>query len=178
MPEDIINEEEIIANEPEELSEHEEEIAHEELSEREEEIAHEELSEDNTDALKEEILFLKQQISELEAAKKEQERMLGEISDLHALFPEADLEEIPESVWESVKKGCSLPAAYALYQRRAQAEAERIAKINSKNASSSPGTAGKNTANEYFSPDEVRKMSSAEVHANYSKIKESMKKWM
>ena len=140
--------------------------------------ASEEPPKENIETLKEEILLLKNQISELESTKKAQERMLEEISDLHALFPEADIEAIPEGVWESVKNGCPLPAAYALYQKRVQAEADRIAKINSKNASCSPGTAGKNTVSEYFSPDEVRKMSHAEVHANYSKIKESMKKWM
>ena len=167
MPEEIINVEEVISEEP--LSE--------EVIETSEPLA-ETPAEDNIDTLKEEILNLRAQISELESTKKAQERMLEEISDLHSLFPTVDIEAIPESVWESVKKGCSLPAAYALYQKRAEAEAERIAKINDKNASSSPGVAGKNTASEYFSPDEVRKMSKAEVHANYSKIKESMKKWI
>lgn len=133
---------------------------------------------ESVEVLKEEILALRQQISELEETKRAQERMIEEISDLYTLFPEADLEKIPESVWTSVKNGCNLPAAYALYQKRAEAEAERIAKINTENASRSPGIAGKNTAGEYFSPEEVRKMSRAEVHANYSKIKESMKKWM
>ena len=133
---------------------------------------------ESIDVLKEDIRTLKEQIAELEAAKQAQERMLEEISDFHALFPEADLEAIPEEVWASVKNGQPLAAAYALYQRRAEAEMARIAKINAKNASRSAGIAGKNTAGEYFTPDEVRKMSRAEVHANYSKIKESMKKWM
>ena len=68
--------------------------------------------------------------------------------------------------------------ARALATKRMVAEAKRIAEINAKNAKKSPGAAGKDTAGEYFSPEDVRRMSRAEVHANYSKIKDSMKKWM
>ena len=94
------------------------------------------------------------------------------------LFPDVPVEELPDEVWESVRAGAPLAAAYALYEKKKYAEAKRIAAINAKNASRSPGAAGTDTASEYFTPDEVRRMSRAEVHANYSKIKESMKKWM
>ena len=114
----------------------------------------------------------------LEELKRAQNRILAEIGDFVALFPEIPIEEIPDTVWESVKQGAPLAASYALYEKRMVAEAKRIAEINAKNAKKSPGAAGKDTAGEYFSPEDVRRMSRAEVHANYSKIKDSMKKWM
>ena len=130
------------------------------------------------DALKAEIEHLKEQIEKLEELKRAQNRILAEIGDFVSLFPEIPIEEIPDTVWESVKQGAPLAASYALYEKRMVAEAKRIAEINAKNAKKSPGAAGKDTAGEYFSPEDVRRMSRAEVHANYSKIKDSMKKWM
>lgn len=123
------------------------------------------------------ITTLKEQISVLERARESQEKMIAEFSDFTSLFPEVNVSCIPENVWESVKNGTSLAAAYALYEKRAEAERLKIEKINSINSARSAGVAGKNTANEFFTPDDVRKMSRAEVHANFSKIKNSMKKW-
>ena len=132
---------------------------------------------ENIESLKEVIFDLQAKISNLEAEKKAQERILEEIGDFNSLFPEVSIDEIPESIWESVKKGTSLAASYALYEKRKLAEAQRIAKINESNAKRAAGVAGVHTANEYFSPDEVRKMSRSEVHANFAKIRKSMEKW-
>ena len=129
-------------------------------------------------SLLEEISTLKEQIAKLEALKQTEARILAEIGDFVALFPDGPVEELPDEVWESVRAGAPLAASYALYERKRAAKAKRVAAINQKNASRSPGAAGTDTASEYFTPDEVRRMSRAEVHANYSKIKESMKKWM
>ncbi|MBQ7375506.1 MAG: hypothetical protein IJW52_01305 [Clostridia bacterium] len=133
---------------------------------------------ETVDSLLSEIAALKEQIARLEALKQTEARILAEIGDFVVLFPDVPVEELPDEVWESVRAGAPLAAAYALYEKKKYAEAKRIAAINAKNASRSPGAAGTDTASEYFTPDEVRRMSRAEVHANYSKIKESMKKWM
>jgi len=127
--------------------------------------------------MKSTIKTLREQISELERARDAQEQMLGQLGDFASLFPSVDIDSIPESVWETVKKGTSLAAAYALYEKRTEAERAKIEKINSINSLKSAGVAGKNTANEFFTPDDVRKMSHTEVHANFSKIKKSMSKW-
>ena len=113
-----------------------------------------------------------------------EEMSLAGATEISLVFSNYDLdenkiiEELPDEVWESVRAGAPLAASYALYERKKAAKAKRVAEINQKNASRSPGAAGTDTASEYFTPDEVRRMSRAEVHANYSKIKESMKKWM
>ena len=127
--------------------------------------------------LQDTILSLREKISELERARDSQEKMLGQLSDFTELFPTVDIGTIPESVWNTVKAGTSLAAAYALYEKRVAVENMRIEKINSLNSLKSAGAAGKNTASEFFTPDDVRKMSQAEVHANFSKIKKSMEKW-
>ena len=132
---------------------------------------------ESIDSLKEVIFDLQAKISNLEAEKKAQERILEELGDFTSLFPDVQIDEIPESIWESVKKGTSLAASYALYEKRKLAEQQRIAQINAKNAAKAAGVAGVHTANEYFSPDEVRKMSRSEVHANFAKIRKSMEKW-
>lgn len=127
--------------------------------------------------LRTQIDTLKAEIERLEALKKAQNRILAEIGDFVVLFPDIPIESIPDNVWESVKQGAPLAASYALYEKKMLAEAKRAAEINASNARRSPGAAGSYTASEYFSPEDVRRMSRAEVHANYSRIKESMKKW-
>ena len=128
-------------------------------------------------SLLEEISTLKEQIAKLEALKQTEARILAEIGDFVALFPDVPVEELPDEVWESVRAGAPLAASYALYERKKAAKAKRVAAINQKNASRSPGAAGTDTASEYFTPDEVRRMSRAEVHANFTKIRKSMEKW-
>lgn len=58
------------------------------------------------------------------------------------------------------------------------AEGDRLrAAINARNAEQSSGAVTNTSDSGYFSPSEVRKMSSDEVKKNYSMIIESMKKW-
>lgn len=124
--------------------------------------------------LSSEILRLK---AELEEAKNLNERISEELGEFHSLFPETDIAALPESVWEQVKSGVPLVASYALYEKKREAERRHAERINSQNAARSSGAAGKDTPSEYFSPDEVRAMSAAEVRHNYQKILNSMKKW-
>lgn len=53
----------------------------------------------------------------------------------------------------------------------------RADEVNTRNASLSAGRVGTNLAPEYYTPDEVRAMSPAEVRENYERIRASMKKW-
>ncbi len=145
----------------------------------ENETAEEALDEQSeTERLLAQISSLQEQIRTLEAQRAADERMYGELSEFCELFPEISPDAIPEEVWESVKSGNSLSASYALYEKKMHARRARAEAVNESNARCSAGMAGVNTQNEYYSPDEVRRMSPAEVHANYQKIKASMKKWL
>ncbi len=115
--------------------------------------------------------------TELEESRSVNQRVADDISEFHRLFPNVELGSIPDEVRNSVRTGIPLSASYALYEKRLDAERERIEAINRQNAIRSSGAAGKNTPKEYFSPEEVRSMSQSEVRENYKKIIDSMKKW-
>lgn len=129
--------------------------------------------ENELELLREQIKQLK---DELERRERETEQAAKELSDFRELFPNTDVAALPDSIWDSVRQGNSLAAAYAMHYRRQQLRAEAIHAANQKNASLSPGHAGDGSV-EYYTPDEVRAMSRTEVKANYKKIIESMKKW-
>ena len=126
------------------------------------------------DELRDEIVRLR---TELTQTQELHARMASELGEFHALFPEVNTAAIPESIWEQVKNGIPLAASYALYEKKCALHREHAQKINLQNAKKAPGAAGKNTASEYFTSDDVRKMSQAEVRSNYQKILESMKTW-
>ena len=129
----------------------------------------------------EELETLRREVEQLRASlaerEQEQQRTMREIGEFHHLFPDVSLEEIPEGVWNSVQSGIPLSAAYALYEKKQRRTESRAEEINRKNAARSAGRAGKHTAGEYFSPDEVRAMSQRQVHTNYRAIMDSMKHW-
>lgn len=127
--------------------------------------------------LNEEIAMLKEELEAYKLAKERQEKISEQLNEFSSLFPEIAVKSIPDEVWDTVRRGNSLSASYALYEKRITEAAKRIEDINSKNAASSAGIAGLGVPSEYFSPDEVRKMSQSEVRANYAKIKRSMEKW-
>lgn len=124
--------------------------------------------------LREEIRTLNERIAEKQA---QTEKISAELGAFAEYFPDVELKSIPEEVWDEVKSGNSLSAAYALYTHKTRQSEKIMREQNEKNAYFSAGRVGKNTANEYFTPDDVKKMSGSEVKANYSKIIASMKKW-
>lgn len=130
---------------------------------------------ESTDAAELERLRAENQAlrAELENAK----RLESELADFASIFPEQDIRAIPDEVWQDVRAGNSLSAAFALYERKRINLEKRAEQINQLNAYRSAGQAGNNAVREYFSPDEVRAMSQSEVRANYKRIIESMKKW-
>ena len=148
-----------------------------EASEMEENIS-EKVAEQNE---REAILALKNELAELrqrlEAEKALYGRLYAESSEFSELFPGVTLSAIPESVWECAKKGAPLSAAYALYEKRLAIAKEKAEDVNSKNKELSSGSLSSTKNEEYFTPDEVRAMSAAQVKANYSKIINSMSVW-
>ena len=129
---------------------------------------------DELELLRTELGTLRQEIEE---KKKVFERMSREIGEFSEIFPERSVSDIPDSVWESVKGGIPLAAAYALYERKNALRADTASRINERNGSISTGPVGRASTENFYTPDEVRKMTREEVKQNYSKILESMKKW-
>lgn len=152
----------------------------EEASEEKEEANEEQAEETNAEqedpvaALRAEVESLR---AELAAARSENERVATEVGEFHALFPDCPLSAVPDTVWDQVRTGQSLCAAYALYEKKREAAIRRAEAVNLQNAQRSAGLAGKDAPAEYFTPDEVRAMSPNEVRRYYDKITESMKSW-
>lgn len=138
----------------------------------------EEPTEENN--LDEEIRTLRGRVEELTATLAQQKaqilRMEQECSEFAQLFPDTSLTRLPGEVWEAVKGGIPLAAAYALYQLRQQRREAEAAEVNARNRTMSGGGVS-GTPNQHLSPGEVRKMTAEQVHNNYSKILESMKLW-
>lgn len=99
-----------------------------------------------------------------------------ECEEFNALYPEIPLSSLPESVWEATRQGIPLAAAYALEERRRIRSEEKARESNLRNRQRSTGEL-RPAANDFFSPAEVRAMSTAEVRANYQSIMRSMQKW-
>ena len=133
-----------------------------------------EVSSDEAEALKEEIATLRAALEQKEAEK---ERILAQLGEFSELFPGVDIRAVPENVWESVRGGLPLAAAYALYEKRTESQRDLAEKVNKRNAERSSGAVGRDGSKEYYSPADVRKMSASEVRKNYNTIIESMKKW-
>ena len=132
---------------------------------------------DTISELNAKIASLNEELNAYRLASERQEKIANQLNEFSDLFPDIAIKAIPDEVWESVKQGNTLAAAYAVYERRVTEAAKRIEQINAKNAANAAGVAGKNLTQEFFSADDVRKMSPSEVRANFAKIKRSMQKW-
>jgi hypothetical protein len=104
-------------------------------------------------------------------------RMSREAAEFAGLFPDEKLSSLPDEVWEEVRRGIPLAAAYAYHKVRRERKAAMAAEINSKNSQNSAGPVDGQSRTDYYSPAEVRRMSAAEVRENYAKIVDSMKHW-
>ena len=120
---------------------------------------------------------MREELRTREAQDRAKARMDEELSSFAQYFPEVRASEIPTEVWDSVKNGNSLSGAYALYLRRADLERKRIADFNEKNRKMSSGTIIAGQDEKYFSPSEVKKMTPAQVKANYDDIIRSLRHW-
>lgn len=138
-----------------------------------EEAQSESSPEDEISRLRGELDELRTKLSEREAAF---ERMSVECAEFSELYPDRPLNSVPSEVWDSVRAGIPLAAAFSYYEvRRAHREAQ-AGIVNDNNRISSAGSVSKSQP-DYFSPGEVRAMSAAEVRTNYQKIIASMKMW-
>ena len=127
----------------------------------------------DTEALRAEVARLR---AELELQRQLSARYARDCEEFRQLYPDVPLSALSESIWEEVRQGVPLPAAYALAERRRMRTQEIAQEANRLNRMRSAGPAGQPPPS-YFSPDEVRAMSAEEVRQNYRTILQSMQKW-
>lgn len=124
--------------------------------------------------LEEQILALE---GELERKKAETDKKACEYAEFKALYPNVDENELSPEVTEMVEGGVPLAAAYALYEKKQAKRNAAAAAHNKTTKSAGFGCLGNNTENDFFTPDEVRAMTRADVRKNYQKILRSMENW-
>jgi hypothetical protein len=127
--------------------------------------------------LREEVKNLNNQLNERRELDRANARMNRELTEFCEYFPECNLDEVPEEVWQKVRKGASLCAEFSLMQRKAELEKRRINNINEQNRRMSAGSLGNSDGEKYYSPSEVKKMTPSQVREHYDDIIESMRHW-
>lgn len=132
---------------------------------------------DELTALRKQVEELSVQLREKEALDEANARMKEELEEFYEYFPSVDLKSVPDEVWERVKRGASLAATYSLLERKREREAQRSVSHNEKMRRMSAGSIEAADADGYYSPDEVRRMTPAQVRKNYDDIVESMRHW-
>lgn len=123
--------------------------------------------------LREELTRLREELARKESVSF---RLGRECAEFRDLYPETPLSSVPDEVWNAVRDGVPLPAAFALVERRRERLEQAAKDSNRRNLARSSGELGQEAPG-YFSPEEVRRMSRDEVRENYSNILLSMQKW-
>ena len=123
--------------------------------------------------LREELTRLREELARKESVSF---RLGRECAEFRDLYPETPLSSVPDEVWNAVRDGVPLPAAFALAERRRERLEQAAKDSNRRNLARSSGDLGQEAPG-YFSPEEVRRMSRDEVRENYSNILLSMQNW-
>ncbi|MBQ8311178.1 MAG: hypothetical protein IJX80_09235 [Clostridia bacterium] len=103
-------------------------------------------------------------------------RIHREYGEFRDLYPDVALDSLPDALWKEVGNGVPLAAAYALAERKRMYDEARALNDNRKNRERSSGALNA-SAEDVYSPSEVRAMTPSEVRKNFSKIMQSMQKW-
>ena len=98
-----------------------------------------------------------------------------EITEFTDAFPDAELDDIPQSVWEEVRSGVKLKDAYGKYSDAVKRSYEAARRVNDENADMSSGRISGTPKKAVYTAKEVSAMTGKEVAANYDDILASMK---
>ena len=118
--------------------------------------------------------------SEIDALRREKalrDNVAREVEEFSVLFPDTDIDDIPDEVWEACADGSGICAQYALWLKRSEMKKQTADAKNEENTSSAIPDVSAVGEEAFFTPEAVSKMSKAEVEKNYQAIMESMKKW-
>ncbi len=117
---------------------------------------------------------------ELNALRREKalrENLSRELEEFTLLFPDTDIDAVPDEVWEACPEGEGVCAQYALYLRRSEMKKSCANKKNEENVFSAVPDVKRAEEEAYFTPEQVEKMSRDEVDRNWQTILKSMKNW-
>ncbi len=126
-------------------------------------------------ALQAERDALKQELSQLRSEWEEQERIMRCRMEFCELYPDIDVDNLPEEV--AAQTTLPLAAAYALYERKRLRAAQLAAQANAENEQKSSGAIHHDGEGDgEYTIDQIRRMSAGQVHRNYQSILHSLKR--
>lgn len=117
---------------------------------------------------------------ELEAFRLEKrikENLEAEFKKLVEIFPEFNADDVPDEVFEKCEDGRGLAAEYALWYITEEKKKGEQKKKEEENSKSAPPNVKEASEPTYFTPEQVKNMSKAEIRKNYKAIMDSMEKW-
>ena len=132
---------------------------------------------DEVSLLKTELEALRMELKSRDEREALNSRMVKELSEFQEYFPEVEVRNIPDDIWEQVKNGASLSASFALNLRKIEIERKKVSDFNEKNRRMSAGALLQGDGEIFYSPSEVKRMSPSQVRAHYDDIVESMRHW-
>ncbi len=112
---------------------------------------------------------LEEKENALAALHEMQSKYAAAFDEFRREFPDVPISSLDEALWEQVKSGVPLAAAYALKMHREEKN-ETVQKGGWKSLD-------EGVSDQFYSPSEVRRMTQSEVRKNYARICESMKHW-
>ena len=114
----------------------------------------------------------------LKSEKEQKDKISKELDRLWEMFPDVTLEDTPDELWSLVENGETLLGAYCILLAKANMEKEKAQQKDLENASKTlPAVKNAGGSNEYFTREQVAKMTRDQVRKNYDKIVSSMKHW-
>ncbi|MCL2518987.1 MAG: hypothetical protein FWF15_10535 [Oscillospiraceae bacterium] len=126
--------------------------------------------------MEENVLTTEELLNQLEAYKQS-EKNLAEEKEFRELYPDVEIEDLPDEVSGHTDEGLPLAAAYALYERKQFMANKKADKVNLENAQKSPGNIKHDGTNDgTFTFEQIKKMSADEVRRNYDSIIASLEK--
>ena len=129
------------------------------------------------DGSKEDNTLDREELENFRLEKRVKENLETEFKKLIELFPEFSADDIPDEVFEKCEDGKGLAAEYALWYLTEEKKKGEQKKKEEENMKSAPPNVKEASEPTFFTPEQVRSMTEAEIRKNYKAIMNSMEKW-
>ncbi len=137
----------------------------------------EESTSPSLDAMNAELEALREENARLKAEMEKAARLEREGEELKLLFPEANVEELPDEVKRDYNGGMLLAAAYSLYDKRRKVAEDNAKASNRLNGESTPGDIENDGQGDgSFTLEDIRRMPREEVRNYLERIYRSLEK--
>jgi len=125
-----------------------------------------------------ELAALREENARYKAEAARKSRLDAESEELLLLFPEADINALPDEVGENWENGMLLAAAYALWDKRRKTAEVNAETVNRVNAEASPGPVTNDGSTDgSFTIEDIRRMPRLEVRNYLDRIHRSLEKY-